>query len=83
MGCRRIVVRINVYAEEVTGDVVGVIKRVEDTEYHGARILLRSSEYLSDDDQSAVTFWFEDREVRNKFASAVALSFPPRYGETL
>jgi hypothetical protein len=58
-----IVVRINVYAQELTKDIELVHSFVADTgiTYYGVRIYLHSSDLLhhtpEDDDRSAITFW--------------------------
>jgi hypothetical protein len=55
-------VRINVYSQELTSEVVGV-KKVSNTgiEYKAVQFILHSSPMLhhppDDDDRSAVTFW--------------------------
>lgn len=54
--------RINVYDEELTGEVV-VVEQTADTgvTYYGVRVFLTSPDVLhnsaTDDDRSAVTFW--------------------------
>jgi hypothetical protein len=54
--------RVNVYAEEVSGDIE-IVRTTADTgaSFVGLRIYLHSSEKLhhraGDDDRSAVTFW--------------------------
>jgi hypothetical protein len=62
--------RINVYAEELTDEVVLVSKDVEDEEFgkrtfYGVRVFLKSPPELhhspEDDDRSAITFWFRER----------------------
>lgn len=60
----RRVVRINVYAEELTPDVVIVRKAPEnhpDVEFRGVRMYLASPTELhdgeDDDDRSAITMW--------------------------
>jgi len=58
--------RINVYSEELTADVVIVHKTAGDTHkrYHGCRLYLESAPALhnsaDDDDRSAITIWFSD-----------------------
>jgi hypothetical protein len=61
--------RINVYAEELTNEVVFVSKDVEDEEFgkrtfYGLRVFLKSPPELhhspEDDDRSAITFWFQE-----------------------
>lgn len=57
--------RINVYDEEITGEVVAVTKTAADTgiTFTGLRLYLASPDVLhataDDDDRSAITFWFE------------------------
>lgn len=54
--------RINVYSQELTPEVLHVTKK-SNTEiiYHAAQLILHSSDKLhhppADDDRSAVTFW--------------------------
>jgi hypothetical protein len=80
MGCRRIMsMRINVYEEEVQGEVIAVQKHAQNgVVYQGARIILNSPADLqfkaNSDDRSAITFWFASKKQRNAFASAVALT---------
>lgn len=61
--------RVNVYEEEMTSDIVLVSKEVTDAEYGtrtfwGVRFYLQSPDVLAtggdDDDRSAVTFWGKD-----------------------
>jgi hypothetical protein len=60
--------RINIYQEEITEEVVFVEKHVAELgrTYYGVRIFLKSHEDLHhttvDDDRSAVTFWFGTKE---------------------
>ena len=68
--------RINVYSQEMTDEVV-VICKVSNTgvEYHAAQLILHSSEKLhhppKDDDRSAVTFWLpKSQNRREKMALA-------------
>jgi len=54
--------RINVYSQELTDEVIHVEKRSSTgIVYHAAQLILHSSERLhhppADDDRSAVTFW--------------------------
>jgi hypothetical protein len=54
--------RLNVYAEEVTGEVAMVKKTSEQgQDFYGVRVFLASPDVLhhtpEDDDRSAVTFW--------------------------
>jgi hypothetical protein len=60
--------RINVYSQELTSEVNGVI-------YHAAQLILHSRDKLHhpqmDDDRSAVTFWLpKSQERREKMAQA-------------
>jgi hypothetical protein len=60
--------RVNVYQEEVTGDVVGVRKEPSlGQHYAGARLILHSPTNLhytpTDDDRSAVTMWVNPRDL--------------------
>lgn len=69
--------RINVYDEEITWEVVAVTKTAADTgiTFTGLRLYLESPDVLhhtaDDDDRSAITFWFnpqtagEENKVRN------------------
>lgn len=73
--------RINVYNEEITGEVQVIEKTAWDTgvKFTGVRLFLASPDSLhnepDDDDRSAITFWFpsnnrETREaVQHMFAS--------------
>jgi hypothetical protein len=57
--------RINVYDEEIDGEVKMITKTASDTglTFTGLRIYLASPDVLhnepNDDDRSAITFWFE------------------------
>lgn len=68
--------RINVYSQELTDEVV-VIEKVSNTgvTYFAAQIILHSSERLHhppmDDDRSAVTFWLpKSTDKRERLAMA-------------
>lgn len=68
--------RINVYSQELTDEVIQV-EKVSNTglTYHAAQLILHSSEKLHhppfDDDRSAITFWLpKSDENREKFALA-------------
>jgi hypothetical protein len=68
--------RINVYSQELTDEVIQV-EKVSNTGlvYHAAQLILHSSERLhhppNDDDRSAVTFWLpKSKSNRDKFAQA-------------
>lgn len=68
--------RINVYSQELTDEVIDVSKSSNTgAVYHGAALILHSSERLhhspDDDDRSAVTFWMpHSRERRLAMANA-------------
>lgn len=75
--------RVNIYNEELTGEVSVVSKVAEKTgiEYYGVRIWLKSPPELhvpnegnnfADDDRSAVTLWFGDRAVCHDVARILA-----------
>lgn len=54
--------RINVYSQELTSEVIAVAKESNTgVTYHAAQLILHSSERLHhppmDDDRSAITFW--------------------------
>lgn len=54
--------RINVYSQELTDEVVIIEKKSNtDVVYHAAQLILHSSDKLhhppEDDDRSAITFW--------------------------
>jgi hypothetical protein len=68
--------RVNVYAEEITGDVVWT-ETTADTgkTYGGIRIVLESSpklhHTLTDDDRSAVTIWGSPEKLRALLSKAL------------
>lgn len=69
--------RINVYSQELTDEVIA-IKKTSNTGlvYSAVQLILHSSERLHqppmDDDRSAVTFWLpKSPERREEFASAL------------
>jgi hypothetical protein len=69
--------RINVYSQELTDEVIPVAK-VSNTglTYSAVQLILHSSEHLhhppQDDDRSAVTFWLpKSKERREAFALAL------------
>lgn len=69
--------RINVYSQELTDEVVLVEKESNTgVVYHAAQLLLHSSPKLhhppQDDDRSAVTFWLPKSPERRE---AMALAF--------
>lgn len=68
--------RINVYSQELTSEVVFVAKDSNTgVTYHAAQLILHSSDRLhhppEDDDRSAVTFWLpKSRDRREEMAQA-------------
>lgn len=58
--------RIQIYDEEISGEVMRVTKTASDTgkTFTGLRIFLVSPDVLhhepGDDDRSAITFWYEE-----------------------
>jgi hypothetical protein len=67
--------RVNVYHEEITTDVVVVSTRASTgNEYLGLRFFLESTPSLHrtarDDDRSAVTFWVGDKESAKRLLNA-------------
>lgn len=68
--------RINVYSQELTDEVIMVQKRANTgVIYHAAQLVLHSSPKLHhppmDDDRSAVTFWLpKSQERREQMALA-------------
>ena len=68
--------RINVYSQELTNEVLMVAKESNvGVTYHAAQLILHSSERLhhppNDDDRSAVTFWLpKSKERREQIALA-------------
>lgn len=68
--------RINVYSQELTNEVILVSKESNTgLVYHAAQLVLHSSERLhhppEDDDRSAVTFWLpKSAERREEMAKA-------------
>ncbi len=84
--------RINVYSQELTDEVL-LVEKGSNTGivYHAAQLILHSSERLhhppQDDDRSAVTFWLpksqERREEMAKAFERIAFIFrnaPPETG---
>lgn len=68
--------RVNVYSQELTSEVIAV-EKMSNTgiTYHAAQLVMHSSPQLHhppvDDDRSAVTFWLpKSRERREQMASA-------------
>lgn len=84
--------RINVYSQELTDEVIHVEKQSNTgVVYHAAQLILHSSERLHhpphDDDRSAVTFWLpksaERREAMARAFEEIARVFreaPPETG---
>lgn len=84
--------RINVYSQELTDEVIPVEKTSNTgVTYHAAQLVLHSSEKLhhppKDDDRSAITFWLpkssERREAMAKAFERIAALFreaPPDSG---
>ena len=69
--------RINVYSQELTNEVLMVAKKSNTgVTYHAAQLILHSSERLhhppNDDDRSAVTFWLPKSKKRRE---QMALAF--------
>ncbi len=70
--------RVNVYSEELSKQVVNVKKGrgYDNSVFYGTRIFLLSPpelhNTLSDDDRSAVTFWFASEKVRDQLSAAIA-----------
>jgi len=68
--------RINVYSQELTDEVILVDKRANTgLVYHAVQMILHSSDRLhhssGDDDRSAVTFWLpKSRDRREEIAKA-------------
>lgn len=63
--------RINVYSQELTDEVLHVEKQSNTgVVYHAAQLVLHSSEKLhhppADDDRSAVTFWLPKSQQRRE-----------------
>ena len=63
--------RINVYSQELTDEVIGIEKRSNTgVVYHAAQLILHSSTRLhhppKDDDRSAVTFWLPKSQARRE-----------------
>ena len=75
--------RINVYSQELTPEVIKVTKESSTgIVYHAVQFVLHSSDKLhhppQDDDRSAVTFWLPQserglREFKNALATALSL----------
>lgn len=83
--------RINVYSQELTDEVILITKESNTgVVYHAAQLILHSSERLhhppEDDDRSAVTFWMpksqDRREVMAKAFEKIAEKFRAAPSET-
>jgi hypothetical protein len=83
--------RINVYSQELTPEVIRVVKPSNTgVTYHAAQLILHSSEKLHhppmDDDRSAVTFWLPKsahrREEMAKAFEEIAAVFRNAPAET-
>jgi hypothetical protein len=67
--------RINVYSQEITSEVILVGKKADtDIWYHAVRLMLHSSDRLhsppEDDDRSGITFWLpKSRSRREELAT--------------
>lgn len=84
--------RINVYSQELTNEVIMISKESNTgIVYHAAQLILHSSPMLHhppmDDDRSAVTFWLpKSKERREEMAvafeniAAVFRNAPPETG---
>ncbi len=84
--------RINVYSQELTNEVIQIAKESNTgVIYHAAPLILHSSERLhhppDDDDRSAVTFWLpksrgrrEEMAVAFEELAAVFRGAPPETG---
>jgi len=64
-------VRINVYSQELTDEVIAVEKKSNTgIVYHAAQLVLHSSERLHhppmDDDRTAITFWLRKSQGRRE-----------------
>jgi hypothetical protein len=68
--------RINIYSQELTSEVLMIAKESNTgVVYHAAQLILHSSPMLhhppADDDRSAVTFWLpKSKERREEMAKA-------------
>jgi hypothetical protein len=64
------VMRINVYAEELTTETSVVNKIVDGKKFFAVRLFLKSAKELhhtpADDDRSAITFWVPYRKGKNQ-----------------
>jgi hypothetical protein len=66
--------RINIYSEEIDGEVELVEKKVRDSDdvFYGCRVNIISPNQLHEADKSAVTFWFADLDQADDLCSALA-----------
>lgn len=69
--------RINIYSEEITGEIASTTKTADTGEtFYGVRVMLLSPNQLhhteTDNDRSAVTFWFSDQELADDLGGALA-----------
>jgi len=68
--------RVNVYAEELSKQIVNVMHNIDGTYFYGTRIFLLSPPELhntpGEDDRSAVTFWFTDLQQRDRLSMAMS-----------
>jgi hypothetical protein len=84
--------RINVYSQELTDEIL-TVEKVSNTglTYHAAQLILHSSEHLHhppmDDDRSAITFWLPKSKARRETMAkafeeiaAVFRNAPPETG---
>lgn len=63
--------RVNVYSQEQTPEVIALAKESNTgITYHAAQLILHSSDHLhhppEDDDRSAVTFWLPTTKARRE-----------------
>ena len=67
--------RVNIYSEEITKQVVSIEKDANGKALFGTRVFLYSPPELHntelDDDRSAVTFWFSSKDRRDKLSAAL------------
>lgn len=72
--------RINVYHEELTTEVIFVEKYVSATEltYFGVRVFMKSAPELhhvpEDDDRTAITFWWGTKAAAVRYFELISLS---------
>lgn len=63
--------RVNVYSQELTPEVLEIAKKSNTgVTYHAAQLVLQSSPFLHhppmDDDRSAITFWLPKSQARRE-----------------